>query len=1123
MQPLQFSNQVAETGLAPIPNASLLLEQAASESVRDFDQSQRYSHVASLLDRMLRSFPGPIRILEVGCNILDLLPQFLDPQRVQVTGCDVEQFRTDPNFVLIKRDQPLPFASGSFDAVVALEVLEHIALRDRPSFLADCLRVARHGAIFTCPNGCPRVVEAERCAAAAYRDRHGVEHPYLSEHVDFGLPTEKEIREQLAELDGSFAVFDNAPLDDWLAMMVLSETLFEKGAPDELYAQLQQSLRTLPRPNVPAYRKIYVCAKSFDATLALEPTPDLKDRNSSGAEPSGALSRLAALAGSVLLENARTQRLLSIANENKTELLEEQTKRKKLALEESRQRQIVLHSLLTTLTGSRKWQLTAPFRAARQLLRPRRLEANALIPMNQLAPTPDARPGTWTSLGNDPQFLAPCLFPKGWLRIRVKMRSSVQSRLEIHADTGFGFRDQDCLERIEVRRTVDRDFYVYLDRPACALRIDPMDVEGEFRLDIFRVEHVPGPRAFIGAITRKVKLLYQYGVMGRTLRNGLAMLARGDLGGVRDKILLGLNRANGGGYDAYDRNLAYIEWCDRHELTKADRESMRAEAAAMADPPLISILTPVFNTPEEYLRLAIDSVRSQLYPHWELCLADDASTEPHVRSILAEYAAADPRIRVVHRETNGNISAASNSALELASGAYVALLDHDDELAEHALFRMAQAIVADRDVDFLYSDEDKLELDGSRVDPFFKPDWSPEYFLSCMYTCHLGVYRTSLVRAVGGFRSQFDTAQDYDLALRVVARNPKVHHVADVLYHWRKTPTSTAVSHAAKPKAHEVSRAAVQSYLDSIGRPAQVVPGPVIGFHRVRYKIQGRPKVSIVIPTAGRPARIRGRNTSYLAVCIESIRAKSTYKNFEIVVVDNDDLSDEQLRLLQGPQIRRISFTDPFNLASKMNLGGAKAMGDYLLFLNDDIEVIAPDWIESLLEYAQQPEIGAVGAKLFFPDGRLQHVGVTILNRNPGHPYYGTAGDNLGYFCGNVVARNYSAVTGACVMMRAEVFQEVGGFSEGFPLNYNDVDLCLRILEQGYRNVYVPYARLYHHESASKEGVYETELDAFRERWGQSLALDPFYSPHLSMSHGDFRIAPQPPVSPSDVVIRQAS
>ncbi|CAN5497534.1 hypothetical protein BH10PLA2_BH10PLA2_06820 [soil metagenome] len=1113
MQPFSRAKQhtSAETRLAV--SGSLLREIPESELPLDYDQLQRYSHVARLLERMLASVTGTIRILDVGCNTLNLLPHFLDGDRVEVIGCDVERYRTDANFVVIERDQPLPFESGSFDAVVSLEVLEHIAVRDRPSFLADCLRVARHGAIFTCPNGIPQVVEAERLAAQAYRDRHNAEHPFLSEHVEFGLPAEAEICEHLARLECSFAVFDNAPLEDWLAMMVLSETAWERGVADQIVGQLQKALAGLPSRTRPAYRKIYVCAKTFDATQALDPTPVSREPGTAPGAGASPVTRLAELTCAALTQNSRSQQMLQAAIDSKTWLLEEQIKKKDAALEEIGQRQVVLHSLLFALTGSRKWRMTAPLRAIRQSLRPRRLSARDLIPVRQLVATPHVEPGSWTSTVADPQFIVPFLIPNGWLRIRLQVRSSVQGRLEILADHGVGFRADACLVRVEMRRTVKRDFFVYLDRPACALRLDPLDVEGDFRILEFQVEHVPGPKAFVGAMTRKLKLLHQYGVMGRTLRNGLLMLARGDLGGIKEKILLGLNRPSGAGFDAYDGVQAYAEWCERNELSEQDRNDMRAQSAAMVDAPLISILTPVYNTPAEYLRLTIESVRRQLYSNWELCLADDASTEPHVRPILEGYAAIDPRIRVTFRPSNGNISAASNTALEMARGEYVALLDHDDELAEQAIFRMAQAIVEDRAIDFLYSDEDKLELDCTRSDPFFKPDWSPEYFLSCMYTCHLGVYRTSLVREVGGFRSEFDTAQDYDMALRVVARKPKVHHVADVLYHWRKLPTSTAAGHSAKPLAHEISRQAVQSYLDLIGTPAQAVHAPLIGFHRIRYKIQGNPLVSIVIPTAGREATIRGRKTSYLAMCIESIKTRSSYRNYEVVVVDNDDLSEEQIQLLDEHKVRRIPFTEPFNLASKMNLGGAKAEGEFLLFLNDDIEVISPDWIESLLGYAQQSEIGGVGARLYFPDGRLQHVGVTILDGNPGHPYYGSSGDHIGYFCGNVVARNYSAVTGACFMTRADVFQEVGGFSESFPLNYNDVDLCLRICEQGYRIVYVPDARLYHHESASKEGVFESELIAFQERWCPAWRRDPFYSPHLSNRHGDFRIAANPPVT----------
>ncbi len=779
---------------------------------------------------------------------------------------------------------------------------------------------------------------------------------------------------------------------------------------------------------------------------------------------------------------------------------------REIELDHWRQRHHVLTSFRKSLAQSWSWKLLEPLRAVRRLLKPRGFDSTALIAWQQLEPGSDGPRGSWVSTGMDPQFVVPCLLPAGWARIRLRMKSAVQGRLELFVDRGEGFDATTCIERINIGKEVDRDFFVHFSSPVFAVRMDPLDVEGEFQLETLRVDPIPWPQAFLQAIGSKVRLLWEYGQITKAMKNGLGMLMRGQLGRILSKIFLGLNRSTTLPVTSYDVNRAYEIWRRRHALTDADRQRLRVEAGAMIDPPLISVIMPVYNVAVDYLRLAVDSVLRQTYPHWELCIADDASPAPHVRSILDEYARCDPRIRVVYRNERGNIGAASNSALELARGEYVALLDHDDELAEQALFRVAQTIVADRELDMLYSDEDKLELDGRHVDPFFKPDWSPEYFLACMYTCHLGVYRAALVRDVGGFRSEFDTAQDYDLALRIVARTSRIGHIPDILYHWRKAPHSTAVSANAKPQAHITARRALQSYLDTIGRQGLVGAGPAKGFHRVRYALIGRPRISIVIPTGCRSARIRGKDTTYLAHCIQSIRQKSTYKNYEILAIDNDDMPAELERELDRWQIRRVSYTDAFNLASKINLGAAKAEGDYLLILNDDVEVISPDWLECMLEYSQQPEIGAVGAKLLFPDGRLQHVGITIQDGNPGHPYYGAPGNSLGYYCGNVVARNYSAVTGACMMTRAELFHRLGGFDEALPLNYNDVDFCLRVVGSGLRIVCTPYAQLYHHEAATKTGVYPHELEAFKQRWGTRWPRDPYFNPNLCPRHSDYRI-----------------
>jgi GT2 family glycosyltransferase len=520
--------------------------------------------------------------------------------------------------------------------------------------------------------------------------------------------------------------------------------------------------------------------------------------------------------------------------------------------------------------------------------------------------------------------------------------------------------------------------------------------------------------------------------------------------------------------------------------------------------PVISILTPVYNTPEKWLRRVIESVLEQHYPYWELCIADDCSTAPHVRKILEEYAARDQRIKVAYRETNGHIAIATNTALELATGEFIALLDHDDEVTPDALLEVAAAVNENPTADFLYSDEDKIDEDGVCTDPFYKPDWSPDYFLTCMYTCHLGVYRTSMVRELGGFRPEVNGAQDYDLALRIAARTERIHHIPKVLYHWRTLEASTASGADAKDYAYPAAQRAIANYLALTGTAGDVLPGPRDGFHRVLYDIKGNPRVSIVIPSAGRIIDQEGRPIDLLRMCIGSILEKSTWPEVEIVVIHNCDLRPDLEAWLKSRAVLVPYDKEPFNLAEKINLGARRASGEHLIILNDDIEVIAPDWIENMLRYSQQPGIGAVGAKLLFPNNRIQHAGVVLLNGAPGHPYYNHPAEDIGYFLSAQVARNYIAVTGACMMTRHELWDKVGGFSEDFPLNYNDVDYCLKERELGCRTVYVPEVELYHYESVSREaarGVKPGELEHFQSKWLERYFLDPYYNPNLPTDH----------------------
>jgi GT2 family glycosyltransferase len=731
-----------------------------------------------------------------------------------------------------------------------------------------------------------------------------------------------------------------------------------------------------------------------------------------------------------------------------------------------------------------------------------------LLPAQQLEEVTDGAPGTWRSLGGDPQFTTTCALPAGWVRIRLRMTSTARGKLEIYADSGGGFVPGSCIERAEVWDEVAKDFFVRLPGPVRAIRFDPLDTAGEFRLLEFRVDPVSPLVASCKAAWGKLKLILAHrGLLLPALGRGVQLLLRGELGTFAHKLFRGLPPSTIVGPDFTNLNEDYQIWRRRRALTDADRARMGKEIGAMTEPPRISVLLPVYNPPEKYLCAAIDSVRRQGYPHWELCVADDASSAPHVRPILEELAHSEPRIRLIFRPNNGGIAAASNSALEQATGDFIALLDHDDELAEHALFQVAQAINAEPTLDLIYSDEDKLELDGRHVEPYFKPDWSPELFLACMYICHLGVYRTTLVRELGGFRPEFDAAQDYDLALRLIERTQRIHHIPDVLYHWRKLPTSAATRVSAKPKAPEAGRRALEEHLRRTGRPGTVEPGALLGLHRVRFTRTDKQRVSIIIPSACWPITVRGKQTYHIVRCVESIRKKSSYPHYEVLLVHHPQaLAPELSVALDRLGVARLVRDGEFNWSAAMNLGAATAGGDHLLFLNDDMEVISPDWLESMLEFAQLPEVGGVGAKLLFPDGAIQHAGVAVADLTPRHAFYRCPGDYGGYFSSNIVHRNVSAVTGACLMTRADVFHERGGFCEELGLNYSDVDYCLKVMTSGRRVVYTPHAQLYHFEGASKAGTFESELNAFRARWAGKWDRDPCYNLNLSARFPDYRI-----------------
>lgn len=530
--------------------------------------------------------------------------------------------------------------------------------------------------------------------------------------------------------------------------------------------------------------------------------------------------------------------------------------------------------------------------------------------------------------------------------------------------------------------------------------------------------------------------------------------------------------------------------------------------------PRFSIVTPIYNTPEPVFRAMVESVRSQSYTDWELCLVDDKSPSNHVKPLLAEYAALDSRIKVGYREENGGIVAASNDCLELATGEFVSFLDHDDELYPECLAKVSAVIDAHYDdIDYIYTDEDKLDEDGYRHNPFFKPDWSPERFRYQMYTCHFATMRASLVEEVGGFRADYNGSQDFDLVFRVTEKARRIVHIPEILYGWRIISGSAAGDINAKPYAWIAGQRAIQSHCDRTGFEARVehdMAQP--GWYRLQPELTESPLVSIIIPTAGRSKLVRGQMAPVVNACVRTIVENSSYTNYEVVIVA-DQHTDPAARMyaetMLGDRLTWVVFTRPFNFSEQINLGALHSSGEHLLLLNDDIEITTPNWLESMLMYSRVQQIGAVGVKLLYGDGRLQHAGVTTANpiTGPAHVYMGVPGDHPGSFSVLRLGNNYLAVTAAAMMTRREVFFGVGGFSEIFPSSYNDVDYCLKLRESGFRVAYNPEVELIHHESASRDhAVSPVETRNFEERWANYRGNDPFYNHRLVAEPPDMGI-----------------
>lgn len=562
--------------------------------------------------------------------------------------------------------------------------------------------------------------------------------------------------------------------------------------------------------------------------------------------------------------------------------------------------------------------------------------------------------------------------------------------------------------------------------------------------------------------------------------------------------------------DYKNRPYPYTKWYPEHMALESELEQQRKTTFAYA--PLISIVIPLYNTPVPYLKELLDSVQSQTYQNFQLCLAD-GSDNSRTGDYIRENYGTDKRIQYKLLENNAGISENTNEAIKMATGEFIMFSDHDDTLAPNALFEIVKEMNEHPGTDVVYTDEDKVTMDGKRYfDPHFKPDFNLDMLRCNNYICHIFVVKREILEQVGMLRKEFDGAQDFDFILRCCEKAENIRHVAKILYHWRNHPASTAGNPESKMYAYEAGRNAVQAHYDRIGMKAEVSMTEQWGRYRTKLFVEGEPLVTIIIPNKDHKKELK--------TCVDSLFEKTSYQNFEILIIENNSTGKEIFAYYKELEaahenVRVLTWEKEFNYSAINNFGAEHARGEYLLLLNNDIEVKTENWMEEMLSYCQREDVGIVGAKLLFPNEKIQHAGV-ILGMGPsgtaGHLFYNFPGDQFVYAGRSQTTQDLSAVTAACMMVKKELYQKVGGMDEAFQVAFNDIDFCLRVRETGKLVVFQAYAELYHHESLTRG--YETsqknkkrfkeEIKLFKTRWKDILeAGDPYYNPNLTLRRSD--------------------
>lgn len=702
----------------------------------------------------------------------------------------------------------------------------------------------------------------------------------------------------------------------------------------------------------------------------------------------------------------------------------------------------------------------------------------------------------WQASSDDPQFKLKRkgFMPQGWYMLSLQLNASI-SRLDskCYVDYGDGIDEAQaiCLSLISGKLAKR---ICYFDKQPISIRFDPSTQACQFSVTHLQLSKLTPNYA---------KQLMLKKLNSRHHSDKFVGLSGDELYGHYDAC-----------FNRVMQHISYPQWQAQVEQVRIAQVLTELQRHPLAYQPVISIVMATYNTQPLFLRACIESVIAQSYPHWQLCIADDCSTDADVIAIIEEYALQDARICWIKRTKNGHIARATNSAISLANGEYVGFLDHDDCLAEHALWFVAHAINQQPDVKIIYSDEDKIDESGQRFEPHFKTDWNRDLFYSHNYISHFTVIEAQTLAKAGGCRGQVNGSQDYDLLLRCVAivGNKQIAHIPYILYHWRAAIGSTALSASQKSYTTKAGLTALTDFFAETGIGVKAEQTDLANCFRVLWPLPTpKPLVSLIIPTRD--------GLTILKQCIDSIISKTDYPHFEIIVVNNQSRCAKTLvylaEIAKENNIRVLDYDAPFNYSAINNLAVTYANGTVIGLINNDIEVINPQWLDEMVRHASRPDIGCVGAKLRYSDGSIQHAGVILgIGGVAGHAHKYYAPHQHGYFSRLSLVQNFSAVTAAALVVRKSVYEEVAGLDEELSVAFNDIDFCLKVREAGYRNLWTPYAELYHHESVSrghedspeKQQRFAQEIAFMQHKWGDALIQDPYYSPNLSLVHEDFSL-----------------